>query len=105
MRSMAAEIAQRKGSPHSVRLGHAQSDRNAQANWLLNVPAWEEYRAYCRARIQETFNDPITWAGVEGVTRALLNRNKLSYSEAHKAYLDATNAELRRSVSKLASKP
>src|SRR3954447_5209138 len=42
MISMAGEIAQSKGSPRSVKLGHAQSDRNAQANWLFNLPAWRE---------------------------------------------------------------
>jgi len=71
-----------------------------QANWLFNLPAWREYVAYCKARLQATFDDRVTWAGVEGVARALMKQNKLSYSEAHKAYIDATNARLRQRTSR-----
>jgi len=94
--SMAGDIAQKKASPHSVRSGHAQSDRNSQANWLFNIPAWREYVAYCNARLRIAFDDPITWAGVKGLARALMKRKKLSYLEARKAYTDASNKELQR---------
>lgn len=102
MISMAGEIARRKGSPHSVRVGHAQSDRNAQANWLLNLPAWQEYVAYCKARLEETFDDPVTWGGVKGLARALMKRKKLSYLEARKVYFDASNTEQQRRTRRFA---
>jgi hypothetical protein len=104
MISMAGEIAQSKGSPHSVRVGHAQSDRNAQANWLFNLPGWGEYVAYCKARLRKTFADPVIWAGVEAVARALMKRNRLSYSEAHTAYMDASDAKVRRRSRRVAVK-
>src|SRR5262245_24159366 len=72
MISMAGEIAQRKASPGSVKSWHSQSDRNSQADWLFNIPAWPEYAAYCKSRLITAFNDPITWAGIKALAYSLL---------------------------------
>jgi hypothetical protein len=96
MISMAGEIAQRKASPDSLKSWHSQWDRNSQADWVFNIPGWPEYTAYCKARLEATFNDPITWAGVKALARALLKRKKLSYSEARKTYEDAIDKEVRK---------
>ena len=88
MISLAGETAQKKGAPRSVRQFHASGDRESIMNWVTatGCAGWEEYLAYCRERLASMFNDRVTWAGVVALVDALVEKKKLSHSEACQAF-------------------
>jgi hypothetical protein len=98
MISVAGEIAQHRGCPRSVKHVHGSSDRSHMHDYLfgLNVPGWQYYFEYCRARSKATFNDKITWAGVEALVKALIQRQTISYEDAVKIFRDATDKEVQK---------
>lgn len=97
---LAGCVAQKKAAPSSVKGFHSENDYLQCANYL-GGPGSEHYIEYCLARVKEMFSDEITWAGVEALAGALIERRKLRYLEAKKIVLEAQAVAFAKEAARL----